>query len=86
MISGGGNEGGYKGWRMWYSLKCNRLELLPLGRDGDVRKLIKVNDEHTYLYVVGSEGLCVGWLYGNKAYKGQWRRVVVVIVGGVEEL
>jgi len=22
---------GVRGWRMWYSLKCNRLELLPLG-------------------------------------------------------
>ena len=23
---------GIRGRRMWYSLKCNRLELLPLGR------------------------------------------------------
>ncbi|KAJ8439204.1 hypothetical protein Cgig2_003417 [Carnegiea gigantea] len=64
---------GIRGRLVWYSLKCNRMELLPLGRDGDVRKLMKVNDEHTYLYVAGSEGLCVGRLYGNEAYKGhEW--------------
>ncbi|KAJ8435605.1 hypothetical protein Cgig2_016429 [Carnegiea gigantea] len=32
------------------------MELLPLGRDGNVRKLMKVNNEYTYLYVAGSEG------------------------------
>jgi len=53
-------------------LKCNRMELLP-GRDGDVRKLMKSNDEYTYLYVIGSEGPCGGRVHGNEAYKGQWR-------------
>ncbi|KAJ8419911.1 hypothetical protein Cgig2_000658 [Carnegiea gigantea] len=33
-------------------------ELLPLGRDGDVKKLMKGNDEYAYLYVAGSEGPC----------------------------
>jgi len=33
---------------MWYSLKCNRLELLSLGRDGDVKKLMKGNDKYAY--------------------------------------
>ncbi|KAJ8425904.1 hypothetical protein Cgig2_012672 [Carnegiea gigantea] len=34
---------------MWYSLQCNRFELLPLGRNGDVKKLMKGNDEYDYL-------------------------------------
>jgi len=59
---------------IWYSLKCNRMELLPLGRDVDGRKLMKDNDEYAYLYVKGSEGLCVGWLQGNEVCKGQWRK------------
>ena len=33
-INGGGNREGYKGRLMWYSLKYNRMELLPLGMDG----------------------------------------------------
>ncbi|KAJ8421196.1 LOW QUALITY PROTEIN: hypothetical protein Cgig2_011715 [Carnegiea gigantea] len=37
---------------MQYSLKCNRLKLLPLGRVGDVKKLMKGNDEYAYLYGV----------------------------------
>ena len=40
---------GIRGRRMWYSLKCNRLELFPLRRDSDVKKLMKGNDECTYL-------------------------------------
>ncbi|KAJ8432093.1 hypothetical protein Cgig2_001174 [Carnegiea gigantea] len=47
---------GLRGRLMWYSLKCNRMELLPLGRDADVGKLMKGNDEYAYVYVVGSEG------------------------------
>ncbi|KAJ8446519.1 hypothetical protein Cgig2_027481 [Carnegiea gigantea] len=43
------------------------------GRDGDVKKLMKGNDEYTYLYMAGSEGPCVGWIHGNKACKGQSR-------------
>jgi len=62
---------GVRGRRMWYSLKCNRFELLPLGRDGDVKKLMKGNDEYAYLYVAGSEGPCVGWAHENEVYKGQ---------------
>ena len=49
------------------------MELLPLGQDGDVRKLMKGNDLYTYLYVAGSEGLCMGHVQGNEVYKGQWR-------------
>ena len=40
---------GIRGRLMWYSLKCNWLELLPLQWDGDVRKLIKGNDEYVPL-------------------------------------
>ncbi|KAJ8426902.1 hypothetical protein Cgig2_024393 [Carnegiea gigantea] len=58
---------GVRGWQMWYSLKCNRLELLPLGRDSDVKKLMKGNDEYAYLYVAGSEGPCVGRVQRNEA-------------------
>ena len=64
---------GVRGRRMWYSLKCNRLELLPLGRDGDVKKLMKWNDEYAYLSVARSEGPCVGRVHRNEACKGQWR-------------
>ena len=75
-----------RGRRMWYSLKCNGMELLPLGQDGDVKKLMKGNDEYAYLYVVGSEGPCIGRVHGNEAYKGQSRGVAVLIMGGVEQL
>ncbi|KAJ8425362.1 hypothetical protein Cgig2_032878 [Carnegiea gigantea] len=64
---------GIRDWHMWYSLKCNRLELLPLGQDGDVKKLMKGNDEYAYLYVAGSEGSCVGRVYGNEACEEQWK-------------
>jgi len=74
---------GIRGQRMWYSLKCNRLELLPLGRDGDVKKLMKASDEYAYLYVAGSEGPCVGRVHGNEACEEQWRGVAVLTVGGV---
>ncbi|KAJ8435885.1 hypothetical protein Cgig2_010918 [Carnegiea gigantea] len=77
---------GIRGRRMWYRLKCNRLELLPLGRDVDVKKLMKGNDEYAYLYATGSEGPCVGRVLGNEACKGQLRGAVVVIMGGVEQL
>ncbi|KAJ8443111.1 hypothetical protein Cgig2_030879 [Carnegiea gigantea] len=50
-----------------------RLELLPLGRDGDVKKLMKENDEYAYLYVARSEGPCVGRVHGNEACEEQWR-------------
>ena len=43
------------------------------------------SNEYAYLYVAGSEGPYVGWLHGNKAYKGRWRGMVVVIVGAVEQ-
>ncbi|KAJ8435759.1 LOW QUALITY PROTEIN: hypothetical protein Cgig2_003181 [Carnegiea gigantea] len=36
---------GIRGRQMWYNLKCNRLELLPSGLDGDVKKLMKGNDD-----------------------------------------
>ncbi|KAJ8444285.1 hypothetical protein Cgig2_029698 [Carnegiea gigantea] len=58
---------------MWYSLKCNQMELLPLGRDADVGKLMKGNDEYAYVYVEGSEGPCVEGLQWKEAYKGQGR-------------
>ena len=64
---------GIRGRRMWYSLKCNRFELLPFGRDGDVKKLMKGNNEYAYLYVARSEGPCVECVHGNEACKGQWR-------------
>ncbi|KAJ8433147.1 hypothetical protein Cgig2_007111 [Carnegiea gigantea] len=32
---------GLRGRLIWHSLKCNRMELLPLGRDADVGKLMK---------------------------------------------
>ncbi|KAJ8424005.1 hypothetical protein Cgig2_032389 [Carnegiea gigantea] len=38
---------GVRGRRIWYN--------------GDVKKLMKGNDEYAYLYVAGSEGPCVGW-------------------------
>ncbi|KAJ8422350.1 hypothetical protein Cgig2_015345 [Carnegiea gigantea] len=57
---------GLRGQRMWYSLKCNRFELLPLGRDGDVKKLMKGNNEYAYLYVAGRKGSYVGWVHGNE--------------------
>ncbi|KAJ8431233.1 hypothetical protein Cgig2_020778 [Carnegiea gigantea] len=74
---------GIKCRRMWYSLKHNRLELLPLGQGGDVKKLMKGNDEYTYLYVAGSEGPCVGGVHGNEACEEQWRGVAVLTVEGV---
>jgi len=40
---------GIRGRLIWYSLKYNRMELLSLGQDGDVRKLMKGNDEYAYL-------------------------------------
>ncbi|KAJ8423056.1 hypothetical protein Cgig2_019826 [Carnegiea gigantea] len=46
---------GLRGRLMWYSLKCNQMELLPLGRDADMGKLMKGNDEYAYVYVAGSE-------------------------------
>ncbi|KAJ8435704.1 hypothetical protein Cgig2_002661 [Carnegiea gigantea] len=66
---------GIRGRRMWYSLKYNRLELLPLGRDGDVKKLMKGNDEYAYLYVAGSEGPGVGRALRNEACEEQWKGV-----------
>ncbi|KAJ8431694.1 hypothetical protein Cgig2_006550 [Carnegiea gigantea] len=68
---------------MWYSLKCNRLESLSLGRDGDVKKFMKGNDEYAYLYVEGSQGPYVGRVHGNEACEEQWRGVAVLTVGGV---
>ncbi|KAJ8433774.1 hypothetical protein Cgig2_025937 [Carnegiea gigantea] len=49
-------EEGLRGQLMWYSLNCNRMELLPLGQDADVGKLMKGNDEYVYVYVAESEG------------------------------
>ncbi|KAJ8437819.1 hypothetical protein Cgig2_013435 [Carnegiea gigantea] len=70
-----------RGRLMWYSLKCNQMELLPLGRDADMGKLMKGNDEYAYVYVAGSEGPCVGGLQGKEAYKGQGRGVGVLKSG-----
>ncbi|KAJ8435614.1 hypothetical protein Cgig2_012268 [Carnegiea gigantea] len=47
---------GLRGQLMWYSLKCNRMKLLPLGWYADMGKLMKGNDEYAYVYVAGSEG------------------------------
>ena len=44
---------------MWHSLKCNQIKLLPFGRDGDFRKLMKGNDEYEYLYMGGSQHMHV---------------------------
>ncbi|KAJ8431692.1 hypothetical protein Cgig2_006548 [Carnegiea gigantea] len=63
---------GIRGRRMWYSLKCNRLESLSLRRDGDVKKLMKGNDEYAYFYVAGIQGPCVGQVHGNEACEEQW--------------
>jgi len=62
---------GIRGRLMWYILKYNRIELLPLGCDGDVRKLLNDNDEYAYLCMAGSKGPCMGRLHRNEAYKGQ---------------
>jgi len=49
---------GLRGQLIWYSLNYNQMKLLPFGSNGDVRKLMKSNDEYARLYVAGSEGLC----------------------------
>ena len=46
-----------KGRTMWYTLKYFRRKLIPFGKDVDVRKLMKGNDEYVYIYVGGEEGI-----------------------------
>jgi len=41
---------------MWYIMKYDIKDLLSFGKDVDVMKLLKGNDEHAYIYVDGEEG------------------------------
>jgi len=41
---------------MWYSMKYDRGAMLPMWRDVDVKKLLKGNYDHAYIYVGGEEG------------------------------
>ena len=47
---------GLKGRKLWYSMKYDRTEVMLLWRDVDVKKLMKGNDEHGYIYVGGETG------------------------------
>ena len=67
---------------VWYSLKYDRREVIQLGRDVDVEKLIKGNEEYPYVYMVGDEGTFVrevqvgvvnrGILMGGHRHLGGW--------------
>ena len=46
---------GLKGRQMWYNMKYDRREVLLLGKDVDVTKLINRNEEYAYIYVGGEE-------------------------------
>ena len=61
---------GIRGRLMWYSLKCNRLELLPLRQYGDVRKLMKGNDGYAYLIWQGVKVHVWDGYMGMKYVKG----------------
>jgi len=43
-----------------YTMKFDRNMIITLQRDGDVVKLVKGNDEFSYMYVAGKEGLIIG--------------------------
>ena len=43
--------------RLWYSTKFERNMIIPLQRDGHVVKLVKANNEFSYMYVAEKEGL-----------------------------
>jgi len=45
-------EEGLRARRLWYSTKYDRKILLSLQKDGDVRKLLKGNEEFGYMYIV----------------------------------
>ena len=45
-----------KGRRVWYSLKFDRRMLMALEKDEDVVKLVRGNDGHAYVYIVGNDG------------------------------
>jgi len=47
---------GLKGRKMWYNMKYDGREVMLLMRDVDVKKLMKGNDKHGYIYVGGEEG------------------------------
>jgi len=64
---------GLKGRQMWYNMKYDRREVLLLGKDVDVTKLINRNEEYAYIYVGGEENRYL--LHDNAA----------VGVGGVQE-
>ena len=66
-IGGGGNGEGFKGREMWYSMKYDRREVHLLGKDVDVTKLMKGNEEYAYIYVGGKEGSFVRRLHDSVA-------------------
>jgi len=41
---------------VWYSLKFDRRMLMALEKDEDVVKLVRGNDGHAYVYIVGKDG------------------------------
>jgi len=43
--------------RMCYSVKFDRGAMLAMWRDEDVKKLLKRNDDHAYIYVGGEGGV-----------------------------
>ena len=60
---------------MWYSLKYDQREVIKLGRDVDVEKLIKGNEGYAYVYVAGDEGPLVREVQGGVVNNG-------VLIGG----
>ncbi|KAJ8423072.1 hypothetical protein Cgig2_009341 [Carnegiea gigantea] len=41
---------------LWFSMKFDRRIVVPFGRDGDLLKLMKGNDEFIFMYVGGKDG------------------------------
>ena len=60
---------------MWYSLKYDQRKVIKLGRDIDVEKLIKGNEEYAYVYVAEDEGPFVTEVQGGVPNGG-------VLIGG----
>ena len=43
--------------KLWFSMKLKRRIVIPFGRDGDLLKPVKHNDEFVFMYVGGKDGL-----------------------------
>jgi len=52
---------------MWYNMKYDRREVMLLGKDVDVIKLMKGNEECGYIYVGGEEESFVRRLHDSAA-------------------